>query len=60
MIADGEWVMLDDVRQRHGKGTYTDGPEKYDGDWKCDRMHGKGTLYNTVVIRSRISDFCMS
>ena len=54
---DGEWVMLDDVRQRHGKGTYTDGPEKYDGDWKCDRMHGKGT-YTFASKAQYNGDFC--
>ena len=41
---DGEYVLIDGVRQRHGKGKYTDGPETYDGDWKCDAMHGKGAL----------------
>ena len=57
VIADGEWVMVDGVRQRHGTGTYTDGPEKYDGEWKCDQMHGKGTLYNTILMPSRVDAF---
>jgi hypothetical protein len=27
---------------RHGVGTFVNGPERYEGDWESDQMHGKG------------------
>ena len=32
------------VRQRHGKGKYTDGAECYEGDWENDALHGSDCM----------------
>ena len=40
---EGEFIY--DKREGKGKKTWTDGPSKgdvYDGEWKNDKMHGKG------------------
>lgn len=39
----GEYVKLDGVKIRQGKGTYKDGDEKYTGEWENDCMQGNGT-----------------
>jgi hypothetical protein len=36
--------MVDGVKEGHGKLIYSDGAY-YEGDFKNDRMEGKGTLY---------------
>jgi hypothetical protein len=39
----GEWIMKDEKRIRHGRGTLEDGPETFEGQWADDRMNGEGT-----------------
>lgn len=44
---DGEWMMVDGVRCRHGKGLHVDGLVKgqtYQGEWHMDKMHGRGVF----------------
>ena len=41
---EGEWASFEGgVRERHGRGTLQDGPEKYEGEWEHDAMSGEGT-----------------
>jgi hypothetical protein len=43
---EGEWCLSDDGaarKQRHGRGTLLDGPERYEGGWEADAMSGEGT-----------------
>lgn len=37
----------------HGKGAiyYPSGKMAYEGEWRHDKLHGKGTLYNEEVIK---------
>eukprot|EP00741_Cyanophora_paradoxa_P020551 tig00000227_g19838.t1 len=39
---DGEFLKIDGVMKRHGRGTLIDGDRTYEGDWVMDKMHGKG------------------
>mmetsp|Transcript_14778 Transcript_14778/g.19165 ORF Transcript_14778/g.19165 Transcript_14778/m.19165 type:complete len:111 (-) Transcript_14778:360-692(-) len=39
---DGEYNEVDDVRLRHGQGTFADGPDVYSGNWENDVMSGEG------------------
>ena len=39
----GEWRIQDARRVRHGRGTYVDGPETFEGQWADDKMNGTGT-----------------
>jgi len=44
---DGEWVLADGARQRHGHGLHLDGTVKgqsYEGEWQHDQMHGRGVF----------------
>lgn len=45
----GEYRVLTTQGQpevvRHGRGIYSNGPERYDGQWENDRMNGQGTYY---------------
>eukprot|EP00967_Tisochrysis_lutea_P006531 scaffold7748_cov33-Tisochrysis_lutea.AAC.1 len=44
---DGDWIIVDGVRQRHGHGLYIDGIVKgqsYQGEWQNDKMHGRGVF----------------
>jgi hypothetical protein len=45
------------VIKRHGKGTYSEGSNKYEGDWKEDKMSGVGkfTYASGAVYLSNIS-----
>eukprot|EP00962_Isochrysis_galbana_P022610 scaffold6762_cov146-Isochrysis_galbana.AAC.1 len=42
---DGEWILVNGVRQRHGHGLHIDGivrGQSYQGEWQNDQMHGRG------------------
>lgn len=43
---EGEFLQVNGVRTRHGKGRYEDanGEEVYDGEWQQDAMHGAGAF----------------
>eukprot|EP00638_Chattonella_subsalsa_P022089 CAMPEP_0117872494 /NCGR_PEP_ID=MMETSP0950-20121206/11114_1 /TAXON_ID=44440 /ORGANISM="Chattonella subsalsa, Strain CCMP2191" /LENGTH=174 /DNA_ID=CAMNT_0005725273 /DNA_START=211 /DNA_END=735 /DNA_ORIENTATION=- len=41
---DGEWMMENGKRLRHGFGKFVDGPETYEGQWDHDQMHGEGKM----------------
>ncbi len=41
-LEEGEWLMVNNVKVREGKGKMVDGEEVYKGDWKGDAMHGEG------------------
>lgn len=43
--AVGDWYRFDGVIKRHGRGLYEEGANKYEGEWKEDKMHGKGTFH---------------
>jgi hypothetical protein len=46
--SDGEWDKVDGVLKRHGTGTFEDGNNKYSGEWKDDKISGKGKfIYST-------------
>jgi hypothetical protein len=32
----------DNIKLRHGKGVFTNGPERYSGEWSGDKMNGQG------------------
>ncbi|TMW62499.1 hypothetical protein Poli38472_005117 [Pythium oligandrum] len=38
----GEYRTLQGKVVRHGHGVYHNGPERYDGAWEQDQMHGHG------------------
>ncbi|CAE7344091.1 Morn2 [Symbiodinium sp. KB8] len=42
----GEYLEVEGVKTRHGKGRYEDanGQEVYEGEWKGDAMHGSGVF----------------
>lgn len=44
LFTEGEYMVLDGVMVRHGKGTHVDGRETYIGQWQHDAMHGEGIL----------------
>ena len=39
---EGDCIVVENKKQRHGRGVYINGPEKYDGEWKHDKMEGEG------------------
>lgn len=39
---EGEWKSIGGIKYRDGVGTFTYGPEEYQGSWKNDLMHGEG------------------
>ncbi|KAF0704312.1 hypothetical protein AaE_015003 [Aphanomyces astaci] len=39
---DGDYQSFNQVVMRHGRGTFINGPEKYNGSWHKDQMEGKG------------------
>ena len=39
---DGEVEIRDGIKVRHGRGTYSNGPESYVGAWANDLMNGEG------------------
>lgn len=41
----GEWMEVDGVKTRQGKGVHTIGPEKYIGNWEKDKMSGEGEYH---------------
>ncbi|RHX98181.1 hypothetical protein DYB28_004983 [Aphanomyces astaci] len=38
---DGDYQSFNQVVMRHGRGTFINGPEKYNGSWHKDQMEGK-------------------
>lgn len=43
MLIEGEYRVGDAGRvERHGRGEFQSGPERYNGEWDRDRMHGHG------------------
>ena len=40
---EGDWVQIDNKRLRHGRGTYVDGSDTYEGEWHMDAIQGSGT-----------------
>lgn len=48
LLAEGQYIMIDAVKRRHGLGTHANGKEKYVGEWQHDSMHGEGDLYEHV------------
>lgn len=43
MRTEGEYRVAAGGRvERHGRGEFRSGPERYDGEWDRDRMHGRG------------------
>eukprot|EP01041_Mallomonas_annulata_P005122 gene5122-10244_t len=40
---DGEWIEVDGIKVREGKGILKIGPEEYSGNWNNDQMSGYGT-----------------
>jgi hypothetical protein len=36
-------MSLEGKKMRHGKGTFKDGKDQYNGEWKNDAMDGQGT-----------------
>jgi hypothetical protein len=48
---EGEWEKFDGVTKRHGRGVYQEGENRYEGEWKEDKIWGKGVfLYATGAI----------
>ncbi|RHY49765.1 hypothetical protein DYB30_010984 [Aphanomyces astaci] len=43
---DGDYQSFNQVVMRHGRGTFINGPEKYNGSWHKDQMEGKGSFVN--------------
>jgi hypothetical protein len=41
----GDWVQIEGKRLRHGKGTFIDGKDSFEGEWVMDAIEGTGT-YN--------------
>lgn len=43
-IYDGEFENRENgtIKVRHGKGTFSNGPESYTGSWENDFMQGEG------------------
>ena len=39
---EGEYIIVDGVKRKHGRGKYADGHASYQGEWNSDKMHGKG------------------
>jgi hypothetical protein len=42
---DGEWKSVNGIKFRNGVGTFTSGPEKYQGEWENDLMNGEGVYH---------------
>ena len=45
--AEGEWLIKDGVKMRHGQGIYIDGMaegQTYEGEWQDDTMTGRGVF----------------
>ncbi len=40
---EGQYMVIDGVKRRHGTGTHANGKEKYVGEWLNDSMHGEGS-----------------
>jgi hypothetical protein len=38
----GEWEKFDGIVKRHGRGIFREGENRYEGQWKEDKMCGKG------------------
>ncbi|KAL0491351.1 radial spoke head 1 [Acrasis kona] len=41
---DGEWMLVDNVKVKHGIGTYAEGQNIYEGSFENDLVHGKGKM----------------
>mmetsp|Transcript_42224 Transcript_42224/g.108743 ORF Transcript_42224/g.108743 Transcript_42224/m.108743 type:complete len:101 (-) Transcript_42224:393-695(-) len=39
---EGDWESFEGVNKKNGKGKAVEGDTIYEGDWKEDKMHGKG------------------
>ena len=39
---DGDWVLKDKKKLRHGYGVFIDGEQLYEGEWVEDKMQGEG------------------
>jgi hypothetical protein len=42
-VYEGEFMVKDGLKSRHGKGRYAGPHFSYEGSWECDVMHGAGT-----------------
>lgn len=45
LFAEGQYMVIDGVKIRHGLGTHANGKEKYVGEWQHDSMHGQGVKH---------------
>ncbi|CAM9731936.1 unnamed protein product, partial [Laminaria digitata] len=42
--AEGDYIVVEGMKRRHGFGKHVDGKEKYVGQWQNDSMHGEGEI----------------
>ena len=60
---EGEWLIKDGVKMRHGTGMFVDGMaegQTYEGEWKDDAMSGRGVFRyasSACGMRAIIVDF---
>ena len=54
----GDYKIVSDVKVRSGKGTWTFGPERYEGEWENDQMNGHGeyNFSSGAVYRGNFKD----
>lgn len=48
-LEEGEYMVVDGVKVRHGTGRHIDGKEIYMGQWENDAMHGEGKLDKRIL-----------
>ncbi len=43
VLTEGQWQLGDDgIKRRHGWGRFSNGGEKYEGEFKDNNIHGRG------------------
>lgn len=54
LLTEGQYIVMDGVKRRHGHGTHASGNEKYIGEWQYDSMHGQGDVQQYRLLGTAI------